>query len=789
MVGFFPTPYPDECLYSILCRYSVRIGSSNYEAVTKILFGKVQSLARFVYLPARLERIDDWVNVQSGITRKSIAVNHTLHPYFNMVYTSKMRDGIADKMKGRNPRSDISNSSVYTRSKVQYLKYCHICATEDISEYGETYWRRQHQLAEMIYCIKHQSRLIDSDVSLERARIGFYPASSAISENLSNDIVVDDFEFHKGKWLKIGKECEWLIKHGADIDWRKDIYRKYPLILRDKGLSSLKGICNQYERLHDEFYDYWSKDFIDALFIFVEGSPFKGWTNKIGRLGVHNFSPLQHILLMSYLVGSVQAFVESNPADTPFGHPPYECENPICPHYHKNGAQMIKSVQLHGAVTGHFKCKHCGMLYKSTKSPHYRGIRIILDYGDLWRDKLVACYQDPKMTLEKATKALRCSKVTLVSQKIKYDLTKPFFLHDVEVGAEAYYKAKVVALCEEYDEVTIAFLDEKVPGAYTYLQKNDYDWIRSRIVFDNERRFRLEREAELLTRLREVIDDFDTNGYPERVMSYGYIAELIGSSRDELRLKKSPNSELRALLDEVVESKATWRQQRAARMRITNLGQGRIKRKAPTNIQRKPKTIAPLPLSKREILLFDKLREVVATFEEEGFPDERLTHGVLARLIGSTYDELKYKIKTHPELRDYLNEIVEPRGDWRSERTRKGIKTFPKREERIKLAIKQIWANPPHEQISRNYIAKAAGFSVDILKENKHLSEITDGFAETTLQWHIRRLTMAYHNKPIRDKPYSTLEICRAAGIFHSTYKKHKELFTDILNDLNNETK
>lgn len=788
MVGFFPTPYPDECLYSILCRYSVRCGSTSYESITKALFGNVQRLALSVYLPVRLECIDEWVLPLSGITRRSIAVDHTLHPYFNMIYTPKMRTDVDDLIKGGDLKTSVSKSSVATRSKVQYLKYCPSCAAEDNHTHGETYWHRQHQLAEMLYCIKHQVRLVDSPVSLKSVVTGFYPASSVIIEKPSNYVVtVDNFVLHKDKWLKIGEECEWLIKHGADIDWHGDVYEKYPHILRDKGLATFKGICNQYERLHIELYDYWGRDFLDTLSIFIEGSPFKGWANKIGKIGVRNFTPLHHILLMSYLTGSVREFVESDPAETPFGHPPYDCENPICPHHHKDGAEMVDLIEYHGTLTGHFKCTHCGLLYKFAKSPHLRGVRLILDYGHLWKEELVRFHQDPKMALEKSAEVLKCSKSILIAQKIKNGLVKPFFLHDVDMGAEAYYKAEVIALCKQYDEVTIALIDEKVPGAYTYLQKNDYEWIRSRVVFDNERRFRLEREEELLTKLCEVITTFDVDGYPDRVMSYGYIASLIGSTRDELRYKMSPNSELRALLDEVVEQKARWRQQRATRMRTTNSGQGRITRKRAVKAHQKPKENTPVPLSKREIWLFDRLRKVAATFESQGYPNTRLTYGVLANLIGSTYRELKYKVKTHPELRTFLDEIVEPRGDWRKERAAKGIKSCMKREEQIKCSIGMIWANPPHEQVSRNYIARVAGLGIDILKENPHLSELTKGFVETRLEWHKRRLTTAYYNKPIEGRPYSVGAIYRAASIDYTTYRKHRELFTEIVNNLNHE--
>lgn len=412
---------------------------------------------------------------------------------------------------------------------------------------------------------------------------------------------------------------------------------------------------------------------------------------------------------------------------------------------------------------------------------------MILDYGHLWKNELIRCCQDPKMTRERTTEILKCSTSVLALQKSKHGLTKPL-LYDIEIGPDEYYKAQVDKICQEYDEVTIALLDEKVPGAYTYLQKRDYDWIRSRVVFDNERAFRLENEKLLLAKLREIIAGFDADGYPDRVMSYGYIASLIGSTRDELRYKMSPNSELRALLDEVVEHKGMWRQERAARMRKTNLGQGRIPRARPIRVRQKPKTSTSMPLSKRERQLLDNLHEVIATFEAEGYPDKRLSYGVLASLIGSTYEELRRKAEIYPELQAFLSGVVEHRGcDWRERRSASGGKLRSKYEQRIKLAIEQIWANPPQEQISQNYIAKVAGFGKDLLKDNPYLAEVTNGFTETRIEWHKRRLTAAYHSKQIEGRPYSTGAIYRAASIDYSTFNRHRELFIEIVSNLNRE--
>ena len=728
-----------------------------------MLFGKEQSLKSSVYLPSGIERVDNWCPPSSGITRKIIAEKHTLYPYWAISYPKHHRTELDNMINGGQPTTEKNYMGYLKtlRSQVKYLRYCPLCAAEDVEVYGETYWHRQHQLSEMIYCMKHEIRLVDSVVLLKNVKFKCYPASSTVNLDYDGD-VLDNLVPYKEKLIKIGRECEWLIANGLNVDWSVNGYEKYWRLLRDKGLASIKGYCNDHNALNKSFFEYWGKDFLDVLFDSIGILRFESWHHKFGKVQVSNFSPLYHILVMCWVADSVSGFVNSNPAETPFGHPPFVCENRICPHYHKDGAKIVDMVDYGQGFTAYFECSYCGMLYKHKKSADSREQRFIVDYGHLWLGELRRCCQDPTITSDQTMEILKCGSGTLANQKKKHGLMKPAPDY-MGMEPEAYYKAKVLEVCQEYDEVTIALLDEKVPWAYAYLKKHDNDWIRSKIVFDNERRFRLERENLLLEKLRKIISTFETEGYPDEQLSYGFIASLVGSTRDELRFYRNrPQSKLRILLDDIIESRKTWRQERAAKI-----------------IEHR---------SKRGCLLLDKLRKMIATFEIEGYPDKQLSYELIADLIGSTPYELQYKVSHNAELQNLLDETVEHRKVWRQERAAKLSECRSKREIFIQNAIKQVWANPPQEQISRNYIAKVAGLGRDILKDKPYLAELTNGFVESRIDWHKRRFTEAYRNKPVRKKPYSAGEICSAASIAWSTFNRHRELFEEILGNLSFET-
>ena len=553
--GFFPTPYPDECLYSILCRYYARIGNATYEPMCELLFGKEQVLTSSVYFPIKLECVDNWAPPESGITRHSIAGDHTMYPYWAVTYSPEFRSKMEDLVNGKISSAKINRSAAIKirRSWIKYLRYCPICSVEDIAAYGETYWHRKHQLQGSMYCLKHQIRLVDSEVSINnRAKTSFCPASSEVNTECDVNIF-DSFSEHKDKFLKIGQENEWLLDNGLTVDWKTNGHDKYLMVFRDMGMASVHGSRCDYDAIDAAVNDYWGKDFLGVLL----SEDFSGWLHQIQAWKMRAFTPIYHILLMCVAKGSVEEFVNGVVTDHPFGSEPYICENPICGHYHIDGADCVEIKHFNSRAVGYFFCEDCGMRYKISKAKPLKGITVITDYGHLWKNELIRCSQDKTITNEKTAEILKCDINVMMLQKKKLGLLE-VPLYDNKIGPEKYYKSKVAELCEKYDEVTIALLQEKVPGAYSYLGDHDYEWMRNRIVFENEKISYLDRKQMMLKKLRDAVEQIMMANDPKRQRTYGYIAKIAGLKRDELR----SNTHLRNYLDGIIESKEDWHKRR-----------------------------------------------------------------------------------------------------------------------------------------------------------------------------------------------------------------------------------
>ena len=507
--------------------------------------------------PIKAECDDFWTPQKSGITRATIAENHTMHPYFSVSYSPKYHDSINHVLNGGAPSATHDRIMAFNsrNSWLKHLRYCPLCAIEDISSYGETYWHRKHQLPGYYFCTKHQVRFTNSEIPIKLVTSGFYPASNEVRTDAINN-PEDVFSKHKDKCLKIGYESDWLLENGLQVNWQTNGREKYVRLFRDIGIATVRGTRCDSEALTSAVYEYWDKEFIDALFADTPIYPL--WLSRVHASMMSRFLPLQHILLMCVARNTVKDFVECDVSDNPFGVGLFPCENPICRHYQTDVADCIEVCNYNSRVVCFFRCSHCGMTYKKTKAKTIKGIPVILDYGHQWVDELKRCVQDKTINIAQMEKILKFDKGVIALQKKKLGLLRPP-RHDTAIGPEAYYKEKVMELHKEFGELTFTLLQEKLPGAYDYLGDNHPKWFQPYIVNQWDTSLYRQKREELLINVKSAIERIIIEeSHPKRQISYSYIADVAGVTRDDLRSNKYISS----YLADFIETKESWYQRR-----------------------------------------------------------------------------------------------------------------------------------------------------------------------------------------------------------------------------------
>ena len=88
MLGFFPTPYPDEILYSMMARYKIRSGTLSPKANVGDLFG-YPGYRSILAVPTNISTFLKQLPYEAEYVADDIIFQHTLLPFFCALFTSR----------------------------------------------------------------------------------------------------------------------------------------------------------------------------------------------------------------------------------------------------------------------------------------------------------------------------------------------------------------------------------------------------------------------------------------------------------------------------------------------------------------------------------------------------------------------------------------------------------------------------------------------------------------------------------------------------------------------------
>ena len=160
-----PAPYPDELAYSILARFADRTAIATCRIVEQT-FGFRASLS------ADLQAGADVLAASLCATAKrfgeQILCAHTTFNYYASVWSPEQRSKYAADLCSKKGTRGVPGSRPRSLAlRIDVLRACSRCMTENIRDYGEPYWHRKHQLPGVRRCVVHQCELLESDVKLD----------------------------------------------------------------------------------------------------------------------------------------------------------------------------------------------------------------------------------------------------------------------------------------------------------------------------------------------------------------------------------------------------------------------------------------------------------------------------------------------------------------------------------------------------------------------------------------------------------------------------------------------
>lgn len=389
MTSYFPPPYPDETLYSILARYKMYNGNSSYKQTIQDLFG-VTTKRSVPDLPSNIGILVKRFP-QINMDPEEVIYKHTLFPFYSAFIPEDRVMKIIQNM------INSDGSTIHTQIGVngssidnnRTLKHCPECIKEDINSFGETYWHRIHQLPGVFICPTHQIPLVELRKKLyEYNQNQFLLVSEVLFDNSST------FNCSKQTYeilLSFAKEAEWLLNNRitmADYAFYKN---QYIVLLKNDKIASPSGRVDQkrWFKKFTQFYNYESLKLLESE-VYENRT---NWIESIVQKHRKVFHPTRHILIIMLLWGNLRTFFSNKINYLPFGESPWPCLNPAHQFFRKRVIVDLKITICKDTKrpVGTFTCE-CGFTY-SRRGPdlepndQFKRGRIV-DFGTVWKTEL-----------------------------------------------------------------------------------------------------------------------------------------------------------------------------------------------------------------------------------------------------------------------------------------------------------------------------------------------------------------------------------------------------------------
>lgn len=299
MLTFFPQPYRDELLYSILCRYHVLSGNLHDCDTMEQLFGeKAEHLN--TNIPVNLSKLA--VQTKSyGLNFDRLLKNYTLFPY-TLLFAKQETVNINDTyFRDRNNLL----CSRHVSMPIPELRYCPLCVEADRKRYGEAYWHRSHQIAELRYCPAHQVPLIASGIKHLSLAKKFFPLESAANTIHEMPLVRKPSTAEQ----RLQEDILFCLENPQRVRstfcaCKEDFTDIYLSLLSQKGLATENWSLHK-EKLLFSAEQFFGKEFLESVDSYWNSGK-KPWIFRICQHNSRSYGTVKHILMAEFLSGSVE---------------------------------------------------------------------------------------------------------------------------------------------------------------------------------------------------------------------------------------------------------------------------------------------------------------------------------------------------------------------------------------------------------------------------------------------------------------------------------------------------
>ena len=256
MLGLFPKAYPDELVYSVMARYYVRSGYNKYIFVAEDLFQNKNVRPSFDYFPPLKDEVIKYLTKDESF--KEVIRHNTMFPYHcRFLPLDHKQEALQALIE---MKSNYFNLIPYPKRKIiPTMWYCPMCAADDRTTKGETYWHRIHQIIELPICPIHHCKIISTSFELSgRVSPDFVPAEIVIPYNCLVENYLDE------KLCAIADYVNSVFDLPIKMENNIDIARVIKSKTENTKYRSPRGEICRITTLYNDFADRF-KDIIEDL--------------------------------------------------------------------------------------------------------------------------------------------------------------------------------------------------------------------------------------------------------------------------------------------------------------------------------------------------------------------------------------------------------------------------------------------------------------------------------------------------------------------------------------------
>jgi transposase-like protein len=325
-----PKPYDDELLYSVFARATAYLAPKHDYAIHRLLEREVYS----VFFGTRLDELSENTRPVWGLSLEEILERHTMIPFYSRFVASgqipRYREIMESRSKANIPTTlgllNQNNVTVLTR-----LRFCRSCVLHDIATYGETYWRRSHQLNGALFCTIHSEVL-----KVSRAVIGKPPRPQDATGYIDIDSAPPCAQLtaaERGVTQRVSARCVAFL-HGTPTVWGNahlpSEYRRSAIALGHvEGTRNPNRVSQQ--RLALKFVDFYSRELLRKIGCIYESN--STWISEMFRQSSKNhFHPLFHALVQIFLEDAWAGCRAINAWQIRDARSGWKCPNPYALH-------------------------------------------------------------------------------------------------------------------------------------------------------------------------------------------------------------------------------------------------------------------------------------------------------------------------------------------------------------------------------------------------------------------------------------------------------------------------